>query len=141
METKVGISSFIVKDSQYILLGKRKGSHGEGEWATPGGGMEYGETVMETFDREVLEECGSDLVVDYKSVMATGDLLTYMPKHYVDICVFARYVSGSPAVVEPDKVESWEWHDIHNLPTPVFASIPHLVAIYKNGYSTHWTCR
>ena len=44
-QTRVGIGVIILKDGK-VLLGKRKGSHGAGEYAFPGGHLEY----MESFD-------------------------------------------------------------------------------------------
>jgi 8-oxo-dGTP diphosphatase len=43
---KVGVGIMILKNGK-ILLGKRKGSHGEGEFAFPGGHLEY----MESFTK------------------------------------------------------------------------------------------
>ena len=43
-EIEVGIGIKIFKGSK-ILLGKRKGSHGEGEYAFPGGHLEYMESI------------------------------------------------------------------------------------------------
>ena len=42
---KVGMGIMILKDGK-ILLGKRKNSHGSGEYAFPGGHLEY----MESFE-------------------------------------------------------------------------------------------
>ena len=41
---KVGIS-VVLKYKNKVLVGKRKGSHGDGTWAFPGGHLEYGETI------------------------------------------------------------------------------------------------
>ena len=56
-EIKVGIGIMIFKNGK-ILLGKIKGSHGEGEYAFPGGHLEYMESVKEGALRELEEECG-----------------------------------------------------------------------------------
>lgn len=55
--TKVGIGVMIWKDGK-VLLGKRKGSHGEGTYAFPGGHMEYMESFTDCVKRELEEECG-----------------------------------------------------------------------------------
>jgi 8-oxo-dGTP diphosphatase len=50
----------IVKNGS-VLLGKRKGSHGEGEYAFPGGHLEYMESFEQCAHRETLEECGVEI--------------------------------------------------------------------------------
>ncbi len=48
---------FLVK-GQKILLGKRLGKRGNGQWWCPGGHLEFGESVEAGMKREVLEETG-----------------------------------------------------------------------------------
>jgi 8-oxo-dGTP diphosphatase len=40
METKIGIGVMVFKDGK-VLMARRKGSHGQGEYAFPGGHLEY----------------------------------------------------------------------------------------------------
>jgi 8-oxo-dGTP diphosphatase len=51
---------FLVK-GQKILLGKRLGKIGNGQWWCPGGHLEFGESVVAGMKREVLEETGIHL--------------------------------------------------------------------------------
>ena len=44
-----------------LLLGRRKGSHGEGEYAYPGGHLEHLETFAQCGAREVREETGLEI--------------------------------------------------------------------------------
>lgn len=54
---KVGVAVFVISDSK-IVLGKRKNAHGQGAWASPGGHLEFGETLEACAKRELLEETG-----------------------------------------------------------------------------------
>ncbi|NBO23379.1 NUDIX domain-containing protein, partial [bacterium] len=56
-QVKVGLSALIVRDGK-VLMGKRKGSHGQGQWAFPGGHLEYSEDFKSCLTREVKEETG-----------------------------------------------------------------------------------
>ena len=54
---RVGVGVLIVKGGK-VLIGQRKGSHGAGHHALPGGKLEWRETWAECAVREVLEETG-----------------------------------------------------------------------------------
>ncbi len=54
---KVGVGVMILKEGK-VLLGKRKGSHGAGEYSFPGGHLEYMESFEDCARREIEEECG-----------------------------------------------------------------------------------
>ncbi len=54
---KVGIGVMIIKDDK-VLFGKRKGSHGEREYAFLGCHLEYMESFEACARRELEEECG-----------------------------------------------------------------------------------
>ncbi len=101
-----------------MLLGKRRGSHGAGEYAFPGGHLEYTESFVDCVTREVAEECGISLAnVRFQFV---ANVRTYAPKHYVHIGLIADWVAAEPQVLEPDKCESWGWYDMKTLPEPLF---------------------
>jgi len=53
----VGIAVLVMKDGK-LLLGRRKGSHGENEYASPGGHLEHMESFAACATREVMEETG-----------------------------------------------------------------------------------
>jgi 8-oxo-dGTP diphosphatase len=50
----VGVAAIVTKNGK-VLLGKRKGAHGEGSWAFPGGHLEFNESIEDCAKREVFE--------------------------------------------------------------------------------------
>jgi 8-oxo-dGTP diphosphatase len=70
---KVGVCCLIIRDNK-VLFGKRKGDHGGGTWAPPGGHLEFNEDPKDTAIREVLEETGLN-VSSPKFVAMTNDIL------------------------------------------------------------------
>ncbi|MSR78688.1 MAG: NUDIX domain-containing protein [Candidatus Taylorbacteria bacterium] len=130
LRPKVGLGVMIMKDSK-VLMGKRKGSHGEGKYCFPGGHLEYMESIMESIAREVSEEVG----IEIKNIrfLRLYNEKEYAPKHYVNIGFVADWKSGEPKVLEPDKCESWGWYEIDNLPSPLYSVIPSLIESYKTG--------
>lgn len=53
----VGASAIVVRGDT-VLMGRRRGSHGEGSWAFPGGKVDPGEDPVVAVARELLEETG-----------------------------------------------------------------------------------
>ena len=126
----VGIGVMIFKNGR-VLLGKRKGSHGAGEWAPPGGHFEYGESLEESARREVREETGLEIEsINFLSLYNQKD---YMPKHVINIGLTAKWKSEEAKVLEPEKCEKWQWYDIDNLPQPLFATVKNYVEAIKTG--------
>jgi len=81
---KVGVGLLLIKDRK-ILLGKRKGAHGAGEYAGFGGHLEGLETFEDGLLRELAEEGGPDIKVKNLRFLSVTNLRKYAPKHYVDI--------------------------------------------------------
>lgn len=116
---KVGIGILVFKDGK-VLLGKRKESHGKGEYASPGGHLEFGESVEECIKRECLEEAG--IKIKNVKFLRFSNMRKY-GKHYADIGLTADWESGEPKALEPHKMEKWDWYELNNLPKPLFGHI------------------
>lgn len=127
---RVGIGIMVIKEGK-VLLGKRKGAHGESEYGWPGGHMEYMESFEETARREVMEETGIE--IENIKFLRLYNLKEYAPKHYVDVGLMADWKSGEPKVMEPEKCSGWEWYDMDEMPSPLFAPIPSFIEAYKTG--------
>ena len=127
---RVGVGIMILKHGK-VLLGKRKGSHGAGEYAFPGGHLEYMESFRACAERETTEECG----IEIRNVrfLYLANLQKYAPKHYVHIGLVADWQSGEPKVLETEKCESWDWYDIKDLPEPLFETCTQSIESYEMG--------
>lgn len=130
ISTVVGV--MIVKDGK-ILMGKRKGSIAEGDYALPGGHLELGEEFEDCIIRETKEETG--LEIDNIEFLCMMNVKHYMPAHFIFTCFKADWKSGNPDVLEPDKCDGWDWYDPQNLPTPLVASTRRSVDSYLTGKS------
>ena len=132
METqrpKVGVGVMIFKDGK-VLIGKRKNAHGDGEYAWPGGHLEFGESIEDCVRREAKEETG----IKVKNIRFLRFLnFKAHSKHYADIGMIADWESGEPKVMEPEKCESWQWADPENLPQPIFGTLPSYLEALKTG--------
>lgn len=124
-QVRVGVGVIIKKDGK-ILLGERKGSHGEGFWSFPGGHLEFGESLFDCATREVEEEVGVK-IKNLKEFEFTNDFFEEENKHYLTIFISADYESGEVQLLEPEKCNGWEWFDEDNLPENLFLPIQNLL--------------
>jgi 8-oxo-dGTP diphosphatase len=121
----VGVAVIIIKNGK-VLLGKRKGSHGSGSWAFPGGHLEMNESIEECATREVFEETGIS-VKNICYATFTNDIFKEEKKHYVTLFVVAEYNGGDLRVKEPDKCEKWDWFVWGKFPENLFLSLKNLL--------------
>ena len=128
---KVGVGVMIVNDKGEILMGKRSGSHGAGEWSFPGGSVEFGETIFEAIKREAGEE--TNLEVNNLELIAINDETRYIEsdgKHHVVIGFKAKSFAGDLKNNEPDKHVSWSWFAMNKLPSPLFEGTELMIKNY-----------
>lgn len=135
-QARVGVGVMVVRDGK-VLIGKRRSSHGEGEYAWPGGHLEHLESVEACARRETMEEAGIE--IENLRFLRLMNSTQYAPKHYVDIAMIADWKSGEPEVREPHKLESWEWRDPNDLPEPLFAFLPSYFEALETG-KNFWDC-
>jgi len=127
---QVGVGVMIMRDGK-VLLGKRKGSHGDGEYSFTGGHLEYMESIVECAKRETREEAGIE--IDGVKFLCIANSKSFAPKHYLYVGLIAEWKSGEPRVMEPDRTESWDWYDFNSLPEPLFQPVAYSLEAYRTG--------
>ena len=103
-----------------ILIGERRGSHGSGKLALPGGHLEVGESWEECAARELKEETDLDLPLDSFSLFyVSNDYMEDESRHYITIFMKADLVDEDSISLifnmEPDKCVGWEWQQFGEL--------------------------
>lgn len=135
-QIKVGAGVIIVKDGK-TLLAKRKNSKsiGLGSWGSAGGHVEFGETSAQAAIRETEEELG--IKVGNLKFLICLDEQYRGGKHYIDIIFSADILSGTPSVMEPDKIEAVGWFGLDDLPEPMFAPVKIALQALNDGSHYH----
>lgn len=123
---KVGVG-IIVRRNNKVLVGRRRGEHGNNTWGFPGGHLEFMEEIEECVAREVSEEA-SILVNNIQFAALTNDLFKKSHKHYITIYMVCDYHLGKVKNVEPEKSSEWKWFKWDELPKPLFLPITNLLA-------------
>ena len=126
---QVGTSIIITRDDKVLLM-KRKGPHGGGTWSTPGGHLDFGESLEDCAAREAKEEVGVD-VVDIRFRTITNDVFEAEGKHYLTIWLEGTPV-GEPYIAAEQEVEEIGWFAWDDLPQPLFLPLENLVK--ENSY-------
>ena len=130
---KVGVGVIVIKDD-FVLLGKRKNSHGNNTWNFPGGHLEFNENIAECAKRETKEETNLEVSNLYYGPY-TNDVFINENKHYVTAFVIAHTKKGSLKIMEPDKCEEWRWFKWNQLPETLFLPIKNLIEIGFSPFS------
>ena len=124
------VGVMIFKDGK-VLMGKRKGSHGNGEYSFTGGHMEFGESFEDCAKRETMEEAG----IEIKNLrfLCLANILKHEGRQDMTLGIIADWESGEPRADENEKLDDWNWYDLNNLPSPIFYPAEVMLDSYKTG--------
>ena len=105
-----------------VLMGKRGGNIGYGQWGVLGGKVDPGETLREGLMRELREEVDIHHLRDARVV--------FVHYHYdpVSSSLFRVFVvraeianSTTPRIMETDKILDLDWFPLDDVPAPLFS--------------------
>lgn len=124
------VGVMIWKDGK-ILIGKRKGRHGNGEYSCPGGHIEFGESLEESVIKETKEEAG----INIKNIkfISVANILRHTERQDVQLNFVADWENGDVRTDPEERIGDWDWYDLDNLPDPIFLPTKILIDSYKTG--------
>jgi len=131
----VGCGGIIINEEENkVLLVKRSlNSRTEpGYWSRPGGEVEYGETIEEAVKREILEETGIITKVT-KFLELTQIIDKEKGNHWIALGYLAKYISGEPKNLEPEKHNEVKWFSLSKLPTKLTSYTKNALKVYNNS--------
>ena len=118
----------LIEKEGYVLLGKRRGGFGEGNWGLPQGYIEFDEDFVSGAIREVKEETGLD--VEIRSIINVVSNLLSPELHTLAIVLLAGVVSGE--LCAGDDLETLEWVPLSGpLPEMAFEADEHIIERYR----------
>ena len=127
---------YFCHDGQGNLLMNKRGVNcrdEHGTWDIGGGGIELGDTAVETLKKEIAEEYGTDVLgyefLGYRDVHREHNgKKTYWLMIDFKVLVDKEKVTNG----EPHKFDAVEWFKIDALPSPLFSQLPIFLDKYKD---------
>ena len=98
----------VIERDGHVLLGKRAGSFGKGQWGLPQGYIEFDEDFLTAAIREVKEETG--LIVEIRSIINVVSNFLSSRLHTLAVVLLAGVKTGEPCAA--DDLETLEWFPI-----------------------------
>lgn len=91
-----------------ILLVRRKIDPGKGLWDTPGGFVEYNETLERSVVREIKEELGVD-ISNLKYICSQTDRYYFKEINYFTLCAFFSGTVDEKKIIPADDIDNFQF--------------------------------
>jgi 8-oxo-dGTP diphosphatase len=118
----VGVGCIVVHESRILLVRGRRGL-----WSTPGGHLEFGETLADAAARETFEETGVR-VRGVEFVALTNDVLHETGRHYITIWMRGETESSAITIDDPEEIVEAYWFETSAVPGPRHRFFDNLLA-------------
>ena len=107
-QIKLGVGAVVIHQGQ-VLLVKRKTPPYAGQWAIPGGKVQFGESLKAAAEREILEETG--IIIQAGEPIFSFEIIEQDQDgpslHYVVVDLEAHYESGEPLANDDAAEAAW----------------------------------
>lgn len=107
------MDAIIVRGDKILLIKRGMEPH-KGKWATPGGYLDWNETIFEATIREILEETGLHAKKEDITFVAFNTDPARHPRQAINFVFIVRIPNGEP--VAGDDAQDLAWFSLDNLP-------------------------
>jgi ADP-ribose pyrophosphatase YjhB (NUDIX family) len=106
LRPQIAVSAAIFRGSELLLV-RRARSPGKGFYSLPGGRVEYGESLGQALQREVMEETA--LTIEILALAGWREVLPGPANtgHYVIMSFATRWIEGEPVL--NDELDDFRW--------------------------------
>ncbi len=118
-----------------VLLNKRSTACRDehGTWDPGGGGLEFGDTIEDTLQKEIAEEYCTDVLeyefLGYRDVHREHDnVRTHWIALDFKVLINREMVQNG----EPHKFDDVQWFTLDSLPEPLHSQFPNFLKLYKD---------
>ncbi|MDI6781250.1 MAG: NUDIX hydrolase [bacterium] len=112
MKIDIRIAACILKDGKILMVRHKKGD--KKYWLLPGGRIEYGETMIETLKREMIEETG--LKINVGNLMFVSEAIPEdNHRHIVNMFFEAEIIGGEMMLGNEEILDAVEFIDIDKI--------------------------
>lgn len=111
---RIRVAVLVVRGGDILLVRHEK--NGNSYWLLPGGGLEYGECMLDAVKREVKEETGLDVDVG-EVVLIWESLPPDGSRHGVNICFRSSVTGGELRTQTDDRLREAAWVPLATLHT------------------------
>lgn len=105
----------------------------QGRWDIGGGGVELGETVINTLKKEIKEEYSTDVIdeefLGYRDIFREHN---ENKTHWITLDFKVLVDRTKAKIGEPHKFDNLGWFTLTSLPTPVHSQLPAFLEKYKD---------
>jgi 8-oxo-dGTP pyrophosphatase MutT (NUDIX family) len=105
----------------------------KGRWDIGGGGLEFGEIVEETLNKEIREEYGTEILkyefLGFRDVHRNHE---GRPTHWIALDFKVLVDKTRVRNAEPHKFDETGWFTLNSLPTPLHSQLPEFIERYRS---------
>lgn len=103
---RIRVAGVIVKDEKILMIAHKK--NGDVYWLLPGGGVDYGESLIEALEREFEEEL--NIRIDAGKIALISDSIDPSgDRHVLNICFHCNHKDGEFHIGEDERLHDYKF--------------------------------